>query len=43
MILSGVLIVFIFGVTQPLVDYALGKGGSQGVHGGGSGGAMAAT
>jgi hypothetical protein len=42
MILSGVLIVFIFGVTQPLVDYALGKGGSQGVHGS-SGGAMAAT
>lgn len=34
MIVSGSLNVFIFGVTQPVVDYASGKDGSQGVHGG---------
>jgi hypothetical protein len=31
MIVPGFLIVVIFGVTQPVVNYALGKGGSQGV------------
>ncbi|MGO9608190.1 MAG: hypothetical protein ACLPT4_00985 [Verrucomicrobiia bacterium] len=33
LIFSCSLTVSFFGVAQPVVDYALGKGGSQGVHG----------